>query len=193
MSDASLVTAGTPRQNTTIKRIAALAVALVLCGCESPSWRRFERSDGIVDFLRGTPGEVEVPVKRVASENGYVSDTYVRAAKGGTHVAGYVENRWTREPAAGAHVDIVLRDAANKPIEFVTTHLASPNRSRAGRGITDRYRFSAHLAAPPRAGTSVEVRFHEAPTRQCGLHNPGSYDAEQHSEGNPAPSGRVNS
>lgn len=146
---------------------ALLVIGGCLGGCTGPLAQRAQRADGLLDFLAGNPGEVNVSIERIAGVRGRIETATVRVHGKDAFVAGYVARAALGEPRHGAHVDVLVLDARQRVIE---SHIAAylPTSIPHGRqGGFARSRFTVCLKAPPPDGATVKVIFHDQSKTSC--------------------------
>lgn len=146
---------------------ALLLIGGCLAGCTGPLAQRAQRADGLLDFLAGNPGEVNVPIEMIADGGGRIETAQIRVYGKDAFVSGYVARAALGEPRLGAHVDVLVLDARQRVVEsHSTTFLPSPIPHGQQGGFAHS-RFTARLKAPPSAGATVKVIFHHQPKSNC--------------------------
>lgn len=148
---------------------AVLSLNASPAGCSTPVAQRMQRSDGLIDFLAGNPGEVNVPVETAADGNGRIEAARVRVYGKDTFVSGYVSRRPLGDPRPTAHVDVWVLDTRRRVVEARLADYLPRSIPPGLRGGFAHSRFTVRLKAPPAQGSSVKANFHDHPKSTCDL------------------------
>ena len=146
-----------------------LLATLTLAACSTPLARRAQRADGLLDFLAGNPGEIEVPIEKVSDRRGRIETARVLASGGVAYVTGYVRRTALGDPQPAAHVDVYVLDARRRVVETKVAIYMPRAIPRGRRGRSANSHYTVSLAALPPPGATVEVRFHDSPLHACGF------------------------
>jgi hypothetical protein len=156
---------------TAIAIIAAFSgFSLVGCASLNP---KLAHSDGLVGFVMSLGGHEHrdaFPIKLTSGASGRPATGHVLKDAHGIYVWGYVEKLGPGSvTAAWSHIDIVVLDSKNQPLQKITTRFAPAEIPASQRGIAGRSRYFVQLPSVPPPDSSIEITFHAQALPLCDV------------------------